>query len=92
MHARHAKQAESDGEMHCHGMQQASEPASKCDGAQQCSQRAPAVTISPQPRGVLASAPMLAAPRGSRAPVAASEFEAFRGFVPLPFQPPRLSA
>jgi len=92
MHARHAKKAAPDEEMPCHGTHQASEPASKCDGARQCSQRAPAVSVAPQPPGVLAAAPLLEAPRASRDSLARSEFQPIRGFVMLPFQPPRLPA
>jgi len=92
MHARHAKQAAPSKEMHCHGEQAASEPASKCDGVQQCSQRGQVASVAPQPRGVLAAAPILEAPRASHAPMSTTEFQAVRGFVLLPFQPPRLPA
>jgi len=92
MHARHEKPASASEAMHCHGAQTAPEPASKCDGSVQCSQRAQTPTIAPQPRGVLAATPMLETPGVSRTPVATREFHAALGFVPVPFQPPRLSS
>jgi len=92
MHAHHAKQAASSEEMPCHGTQQATEPASKCDGARQCSQRAQAVSVAPQPPGILAAAPVVEAPHATRDSVAMSDSMAVRGFALLPFQPPRLPA
>ncbi|HKM90720.1 MAG TPA: hypothetical protein VJX29_08900 [Candidatus Acidoferrales bacterium] len=92
MHARHAKQAAPDEEMPCHGTHHAAEPATKCDGAPQCSQRAQAVSVAPLPPGVLAAAPVVEAPRASRDSVAMSDLQAVRGFVLLPFLPPRLTA
>ncbi len=92
MHTRHAKKAAPGEEMPCHGKHQAAEPATKCDGAPQCSQRAQAVSLAPLPPGVLAAAPVVESPRASRDSVAMNDLQAVRGFVLLPFQPPRLTA
>jgi hypothetical protein len=102
MHAKSAKAHTdaADEAMHCHHQdaqasqaeQAAPSGEPKCSAKTRCQAAGSAVHPAPLPRWILTAAEAMLPPATARAPIAAPEKAAARGFVRTPFEPPRMSA
>ena len=92
MRAKQANSQHADEAMHCHRSDTAPAPASNCDAGAQCRGQAHPLRPAPLPRAVLPDAPAIAVPKAARTELQTSAPIPVKGFLPTPFQPPRLSA
>jgi hypothetical protein len=102
MHAKPAKAHKdaADGAMHCHLQdaqanqkeQAAPRGEPKCRASARCDRAGSAVHSAPLPRWILRAAEAMLLPAAARAVITVPEKAAARGFVPTPFEPPRMSA
>jgi len=92
MHRNPAKPQDAGEAMQCHHVHAAPQPASKCNASAQCSGHAEKWQAAPLPRGVLSAPAAIPAPLANRGPFAALPVRSTQGFIPVPFEPPRLAA
>jgi len=92
MHRNAVKSQDQDEAMQCHHAHAAPQPASKCNASAQCSGHAEKWHAAPLPRGVLSAPAAIPAPMAKREAIATVPVRSRQGFIPVPFEPPRLAA